>query len=132
MEKHVYTAEDDPIPFFPQHFMTEFKVALGMIAVLVAISFIPFFRMELGAPANPMDTPVGIKPEWYFLAIYQVIKFIPKTAGALLPFALVGLIFILPFIDRRPETTRRPTRIRAALTAVGLVGFVILTIWGRM
>jgi cytochrome b6-f complex subunit 4 len=127
MAEHEILPGDDPIPFFPKHFMTEFWVAMGMLAVAVAVAVLPFFRGEPGPPADPLNTPIGIKPEWYFLAIYEVIKYIPKLAGVLLPLVLVALLFVLPFIDRRPDTSRRPTQIRAAATVVGLVLFVVLT-----
>lgn len=130
MANHEILPGDDPIPFFPKHFWTEFKVAMVMLAVAVAVAVLPFFRAEPGLPADPLNTPVGIKPEWYFLAIYEVIKYIPKLAGVLLPLVLVGLLFVLPFIDFRPDTSRRPTHVRAAITVVGLVLFVALTYMG--
>jgi cytochrome b6-f complex subunit 4 len=130
MPQHELLPSDEPVPFFPDHFMTEFKVAVGMIVAAVIVGVLPFFRIELGTPADPLNTPVGIKPEWYFLAVYEIIKYIPKLAGVLLPFAIIGLLFVWPFIDRRPETTRRPSRIRAAVTVVGLVAFVVLTLLG--
>jgi cytochrome b6-f complex subunit 4 len=131
MPEHDIRPDDDPIPFFPKHFMTEFKVAMGMLVVAVIVGVLPFFRVELGEPANPMVTPVGIKPEWYFLAVYEVIKYIPKLAGTLLPFAIVGFLAVLPFIDRGPDTSRRQGQIRAVATAIVMVLFVVLTLLGR-
>ena len=130
MPKHDILPTDDPIPFFPDHFMTEFKVALGMIAVAVIVSLLPMFQVELGAPADPLNTPEGIKPEWYFLAIYEIIKYIPKLAGTLLPFAIMAVLFFWPFMDRGPETSPRQSRVRASAVVVILVAFVVLTYLG--
>ena len=39
----------------------------------------------IGEPADPLNTPAHVKPEWYFLALYQLLKYIPKVAGVVLP-----------------------------------------------
>jgi quinol-cytochrome oxidoreductase complex cytochrome b subunit len=84
----------------------------------------------IGDPADPMNTPAHVKPEWYFLSLYQLLKFIPKTIGAVLPVILVGLITIWPFIDRKPDTSPRIRRIRFIFAAIGVIVIIALTIWG--
>jgi ubiquinol-cytochrome c reductase cytochrome b subunit len=77
-----------------------------------------------------MNTPAHVKPEWYFLALYQLLKYIPKTAGAVIPVLLVVLILILPFLDRNPDRSPRVKRNRFVLIAIGMVVLIALTIWG--
>ncbi len=77
---------DDSVPFYPDHLVLEAKVALGVGILVVVIGIIGLFMpVGLGAPADPMDTPAHIKPEWYFLSLYQLLRFIPKTLGATAP-----------------------------------------------
>ena len=77
--------EQDSIPFYPDHVSTEIKVVIGMVVLTLILGAIGLFTpIGLGEPADPMNTPAHVKPEWYFLAFYQVLKFIPKTTGVML------------------------------------------------
>ena len=131
--QHAEQSEGDTIPFYPDHFRTEVKVTIGIILLTLVVGVIGLaFPVGLEEPADPMNTPLHVKPEWYFLALYQLLKFIPKTAGAVLPLLLIGLIAIWPFLDRKPEASPKATRIRFWVT-VGLVVIAIaLTIWGEV
>ena len=125
--------EKDSIPFYPDHISTEFKVVVGMLVFTIIIGAIGLFApIGLGEPADPMNTPAHVKPEWYFLAFYQILKFIPKTSGVLLMIVGVLLLISLPFIDRKPDKSKKAYRIRSILVVVGLVIAVALTIWGEV
>lgn len=125
--------EGKTIPFYPDHVTTEAKVALGVIGLFLVIGLIGLFSpVGLGAPADPMDTPAHVKPEWYFLALYQVLKFVPKTTGAMIPVVLVLLVMIWPFLDRKPDRSRKTMWIRLGVTIVGLLLVIALTIWGEV
>ena len=124
---------EESIPFFPDHVKTEAKVVVGMMVVVLAIAAIGMLSpVGLGAPADPMDTPMHVKPEWYFLALYQALKYIPKTAGVVIPLIAVIMVTLWPFIDRKPDKSRKTQRIRAIVAAVGVIVFVIGTIWGEV
>lgn len=74
--------QQDTIPFYPDHVSSEIKVMAGLTVIAVIIGVIGLLDpVGLGAPADPMDTPAHVKPEWYFLALYQLLKYIPKSAG---------------------------------------------------
>lgn len=119
---------DDSVPFFPTHFMSEARMTAVLIALLVVVGAIGLIRPpELGPPANPLDTPLHIKPEWYFLALYQALKYVPEFVGTLLPIVLVGLLVLWPFLDRRPDQSRRSYRWRALVMALILAAAVILS-----
>ena len=132
--------EKDSIPFFPDHFMTEFYVVIGIIVLAVVIGAIGLFSpVGLQAPADPLDTPMHVKPEWYFLALYQLLKYIPPQiigidgpvvmiVGVML--ALI-LVTFLPFIDKK-ENSKKAIRIRAIITVVLLIAAVILTVVGEV
>ena len=125
--------QEKGVPFYPDHVALEAKVALGVVILVVVIGVIGlFFPVGLGSPADPMDTPLHIKPEWYFLALYQLLRFIPETIGATSPVLAIVLIMIWPFLDRKPDRSKKTTRIRFWLSLVTVVIVIALTIWGEV
>jgi cytochrome b6-f complex subunit 4 len=124
---------DESIPFFPDHVRTEFKVVLGIVTVVAIIGILGLLApVGIGAPADPMNTPAHVKPEWYFLALYQLLKYIPKTAGAVAPVILLLTVMIWPFIDRKADKSARMRRNRFIVVSVGLIVLIALTIWGEV
>jgi quinol-cytochrome oxidoreductase complex cytochrome b subunit len=133
--------KQDTIPFFPDHVRTEFYVVLGVLAIVVIIAIAGLIKpVGIGEPADPLNTPAHVKPEWYFLSLYQVLKKIPsmvlgiqgKTLGVVIPVLLVGLILIWPFLDNKPDQSRKIYWIRLAIVAVTVVVIIALTIWGEV
>ena len=125
--------QEQSVPFYPDHLAQEAKVALGVGILVVIVGIIGLFLpVGLGAPADPMDTPVHIKPEWYFLSLYQLLRFIPKTLGATAPVVAVLLIMVWPFLDRKPDQTTKPRRIRFWFAVVAVIIIIALTIWGEV
>lgn len=125
--------DEKTVPFYPDHVSLEAKWALGFGIFVVLVGIIGLFLpVGLQAPADPMNTPAHVKPEWYFLALYQLLKFIPKGIGASVPVILVGLMLIYPFLDAKPDRSSQATRNRLIFVAVMLVVLVALTIWGEV
>lgn len=122
------------IPFYP-HFIIEDVVVIlvYLIMFLGIIFFLPllFFPPEAFERADPFVTPAHIKPEWYFLASYQLLKVVPnKILGVSLQILAMVFLFILPLIDRGPE--RHPLRrpLFTLLAVLGLLSVVGLSVWG--
>jgi cytochrome b6 len=130
------------MPFVP-HFllrdMVGWYLALGILAALAAL-----FPWELGLKADPFGaTPEGIKPEWYFLFMFQALKQLPAyffggqtPAGPLdIEGELVGILFfgfsglvvlLVPLLDRGG----RSRRTLSALAALAVAFFIVMTAWG--
>ena len=132
--------EKEGVPFFPNHFMTEFYVVLGIVILAIIIGILGIlFPVGLQAPADPLNTPLHVKPEWYFLGLYQLLKYVPPTVlGINGPmFAVVGIILALlvvtiwPFLDKKADS-KRAMRVRAIGVAVFAVLVIIMTIWGEV
>jgi quinol-cytochrome oxidoreductase complex cytochrome b subunit len=132
--------EKDSLPFFPDHFMTELYVVIGIIVMAVLIGALGMLSpVGLQDPADPLDTPLHVKPEWYFLALYQLLKYVPPTVlGINGPmFAVVSIILallvvtFLPFIDKKTDN-KKAVRIRAIGVAVFVALAIALTIWGEV
>jgi len=130
----------DSVPFFPNHFMTEFYVVIGIVALAIVVGALGMLSpVGLQAPADPLDTPLHVKPEWYFLALYQLLKYVPSTvlgiegpmfAVTVMVVAVLAVV-IWPFLDRKTDS-KKAMRIRAIVTAVGVVLAIALTIWGEV
>ena len=132
--------EKDSVPFFPHHFMTEFYVVIGIVVLAIIIGALGMlFPVGLQAPADSLNTPLHVKPEWYFLALYQLLKYVPPSIlGINGPmFAVVGIILALlvvtiwPFLDKKADS-KKAMRIRAIGVAVFVVLAIVLTIWGEV
>ena len=97
-------AQKDTVPFWP-YFVIKDLFALGVIMV-VFFAIVGFMPNYLGHPdnyieANPLATPSHIVPEWYFLPFYAILRSVPdKLLGVLAMFAAIGVLFILPWLDR--------------------------------
>jgi len=127
------TKEKETIPFYPDHLRTEIRVMAGFFGIVLLIGLMGLITpVGLGLPADPMETPEHIKPEWYFLALYQILKFIPKTIGAVIPVAIIGLITFWPFIDRKWVLSPHNQRIRLIFAAALIILIAALTIWGEV
>ena len=134
-------SQDDSIPFYPDHVRTEFYVVLGVLAVVLIIAIAGMIKpIGIGEPADPLNTPLHVKPEWYFLALYQILKKIPpmvlgiqgKIIGVVIPIILVGLILIWPFLDNKPDKSKKIYLIRLAFVIVAVITIIALTIWGEV
>jgi quinol-cytochrome oxidoreductase complex cytochrome b subunit len=124
------TPDKKTIPFFPDHIATEAKVTLGILGLAIVVGVVgTLWPVGLEAPADPMTTPAHAKPEWYFLFLYEMLKYIPKTAGVLIPIGALIMMTIWPFLDRK-EDTQRAVRTRAIFSAIALIVVIGLTILG--
>lgn len=135
--KHPEYPEEETIPFFPNYIILEVIVSYIVLAGLIVLaSLLP---TGLEEKADPFNTPQHIKPEWYFLWIYQFIKVPPIVlgpgvlaglAGILIPAIGILLLILLPFLDRKPERHPRKRRLAMAIMALIVAVFVALSIWG--
>jgi quinol-cytochrome oxidoreductase complex cytochrome b subunit len=113
------------MPFFPHHVLKEGVVFCALIGILVTL--IIWWPVELGEKANPFVTPEGIKPEWYFLSTYQLLKYFPKTLGLFVSLIPQVLLLLWPFLDRTPE--RHPRKRPFAVT-IGVVALLLAIVFG--
>jgi len=129
--------EKRAMPFFPNFFLRDlvgWLCALGVLAALAA-----YFPAELGKKADPFQpAPIGIKPEWYFMAMFQTLKLLPGhilgIEGDLLGvlgFGIIGLILVaMPFLDRRAAPVKASSRLAVGFGLLLIVYSVVLTYLG--
>jgi len=88
--KHPEYPEEETIPFFPNYIILEVITSYILLAVLIVLaSLLP---TGLEERADPFSTPQHIKPEWYFLWIFQFVKVPPRIIGPGLLAELDGLL----------------------------------------
>jgi len=125
----------DGYSFYPYFVLKElYMAALYLVVMFFIITFIPtlFLPETANMPANLLKTPAYIKPQWYFLAPYQMLKIIPNNFLAIsVQLVLIGTFLLWPFFDTKTERNilKRPLLL-AAFTA-SLLLWVVLTVWGR-
>nr|YP_002860209.1 cytochrome b [Fejervarya cancrivora]ACD49894.1 cytochrome b [Fejervarya cancrivora] len=92
----------DKVPFHPYF---TYKDLLGFVILIGFLASLSTFAPNLlgdpdnFTPANPLVTPPHIKPEWYFLFAYAILRSIPnKLGGVLALLASILILFLMPFI----------------------------------
>jgi len=128
--------ERETIPFFPNFALRELLIWLIVINILAILAV--FFPWELGVKADPFaPAPQGIKPEWYFLGMFQIFKFLPAQVlfingelFGIMVFGLAGFLWILvPFWDSKSSSGRKNRILNYAGIFI-IIFFMIFTTLG--
>jgi len=123
------------VPDFLLRDMIGWLIAVGLLAALSA-----FFPWELGRKADPFTpAPAGIRPEWYFLSMFQALKYLPaeiagmpgETLGVLGFSLLAAVIVAVPLLDRG-ASRGKPSRLWDVLVVLVLIGAAVLTVLALM
>lgn len=127
MSKPVGAGELDQsktMPFFPNFVLRDLLLWLIVLNVLALLAV--FFPWELGQKADPFTSaPAGIRPEWYFMFMFQSLKFLPAhildmegEMVGIVGFGIAGVLWLLvPFLDRKSEKGQKSR----TLTYIGLI-----------
>ncbi|OGU66777.1 MAG: cytochrome bc complex cytochrome b subunit [Ignavibacteria bacterium RBG_16_36_9] len=127
------------IPFFPNFALRDALLWIIVFNILIFLAL--FFPWDLGLKADPFTpAPEGIKPEWYFMFMFQTLKYIPSHVlyieGEVLGifiFLVAGLIWMLvPFIKfkERPNAKIQPLTLIGILIVAFIVFMTILVYLG--
>nr|YP_010730393.1 cytochrome b [Pica hudsonia]YP_010730406.1 cytochrome b [Pica nuttalli]AAK50157.1 cytochrome b [Pica hudsonia]WEG23351.1 cytochrome b [Pica hudsonia]WEG23364.1 cytochrome b [Pica hudsonia]WEG23377.1 cytochrome b [Pica hudsonia]WEG23390.1 cytochrome b [Pica hudsonia] len=104
----------DKIPFHPYYSIKDllgFALMLALLATMALFSPNLLGDPENFTPANPLATPPHIKPEWYFLFAYAILRSIPNKLGGVLALAAsVLILFLIPLlhVSKQRSMTFRP------------------------
>lgn len=129
-EQEKYLAEytkdkEKGVPFFPDIIFKDAIVALIVFLILVALAV--FVGAPLEDRANPADVSYNPRPEWYFLFLFQALKYFPgnlEVLGAIIiPVLVLLAIFAAPFLDRNSK--RHPSS-RPAATGIAIGSILLL------
>ena len=96
-------SDKDTVPFHPYYTI---KDGFAIVAFLVVYALFVFYAPNyMGdpvnyVPANPLATPAHIKPEWYYLPFYAILRSIPnKLLGVIAMFSSILILLALPWLD---------------------------------
>nr|AZZ71993.1 cytochrome b [Holbrookia lacerata] len=126
------TSNTDKIPFHPYF---SYKDLLGaLILIVILLAFALFSPNLLGdpenfSPANPLVTPPHIKPEWYFLFAYAILRSIPNKLGGVL--ALLFSILILMLVPLLHTSKQRSNSFRPISQTIFwlLISNILILTW---
>nr|AAL23821.1 cytochrome b [Mus cervicolor] len=124
-------SDADKIPFHPYYTIKDILGVLIMLSFLMTL--VLFFPDMLGdpdnyMPANPLNTPPHIKPEWYFLFAYAILRSIPNKLGGVLALILSILILaFLPFLHTSKQRSLMFRPITQILYWILVANLLILT-----
>lgn len=125
----------DGYPYYPRFFQMDMLMVMVYLAVMFALITITpnlFFSEEATIPANAFKTPVNIRPEWYLLAPYQMLKIIPnKFLGIIIQLALFLVFLLWPFFDTEKEKNIMKRPLLRGLFLFSFILWLILMFWGR-
>ncbi len=119
------------MPFFPHFLMRDmvaWMVGLAIVAFLAAV-----YPWELGQKADPfIPAPAGIKPEWYFMFMFETLKVIPAKilfldgeVVAIFAFIFAGVFWVMvPFLDKNAQQNKRSP----VFTAIGIFAIVYIAV----
>lgn len=122
----------DKIPFHPYF---SYKDLLGAILTITLLLFLTLFLPNLlgdpenFSPANPLVTPPHIKPEWYFLFAYAILRSIPNKLGGVLALLFSILILLIAPIIHLSKQRTLAYRPLSQLLFWFLVADIIILTW---
>ncbi|MGD2206642.1 MAG: cytochrome bc complex cytochrome b subunit [Anaerolineae bacterium] len=130
--------DTERVGFLPEVFSRELMwVAVGLLIILVAVTTV--FSAPLEDHADPFVTPLHATAPWYFLWIQGLIK-LPDVFGGivegkfiygvLLPGAVIGFLYLLPYIDRNPSRRWQDRKFAVGAGIVAVILWSVLTYMG--
>lgn len=116
--------------FFPETLYKDLIVAFGIFILLVLLAI--FIGVKAEPPADPSDSAYIPRPEWYFLFLFQMLKYFPGqiewVGTAIIPGLAVAALLLLPFYDRNPKRHWSNRKLAVSVMTVIVIGMVALTI----
>nr|ABY48368.1 cytochrome b [Xantusia vigilis]ABY48369.1 cytochrome b [Xantusia vigilis] len=124
-------ANTDKISFHP---FFSYKDLLGVVMITMLLLILTLFSPNLlgdpenFTPANPMMTPPHIKPEWYFLFAYTILRSIPNKLGGVLALLLsIMILIILPLLHTAKQRSSMFRPMSQMILWLTLTNILILT-----
>ena len=120
-------AKQDGVKFWPDIIYKDLLVSFGLFILLVGL--VTFIGIHPEAKADPSDTSYIPRPEWYFLFLFEFLKFVPGkiewVGTTLIPALAVLALFALPFLDKN-----HLRHWKNRLTGISIMGVVVLGMVG--
>jgi mono/diheme cytochrome c family protein len=128
-------AKQQGVKFWPDIIFKDVLVSFMLFVVLVLLA--TFIGVAQDPKADPADSTYLPRPEWYFLFLFKflaiygqipVIKHIEWIAAFIVPVVAIGLLFLMPFIDRSPARHASKRLLPLTIMAFTVVSMITLTL----
>jgi menaquinol-cytochrome c reductase cytochrome b/c subunit len=130
IRERYYKAKQKGVKFYPDIIYKDLLVSFGVFVLLIMLAV--FMGVANEPKADPSDTAYIPRPEWYFLFLFEMLKYFPgrlEWIGTfVIPSLAVAVLFLLPFLDRNPHRHFSKRKVAISVMTVIVVGIVALTI----
>ena len=118
------------VKFYPDIIYKDLLIAFAIFLLLVGLAI--YIGVAKEPPADPNDSAYIPRPEWYFLFLFQMLKYFPGQlewiGTTILPGIAVLALFLLPFYDRSPFRYWKKRKLAVSIMSLIVVGIVALTV----
>lgn len=118
------------VKFYPDIIYKDLLVSFGIFLLLVGLAI--YVGVANEPPADPSDSSYIPRPEWYFLFLFQMLKYFPGqiewVGTTILPTIAVLALLLLPFYDRSPFRHWSKRKIAVSIMTLVVIGIVALTV----
>jgi menaquinol-cytochrome c reductase cytochrome b/c subunit len=128
--KEKYTQEKQKgVKFWPDIIYKDVVISFALFIVLVILA--TWIGVTQEPKADPSDSTYIPRPEWYFLFLFQMLKYFPGSlewvGTTIIPIIAVMALFLLPFFDRNPRRFWKSRPWAIAIMSIAVVGIILLT-----
>lgn len=99
----------------------------GFIVIAMIAAAAMIFPAEMGARANPSVTPLPILSDWYFLALYQMYKYIEPVLATFITMLIPATVLLTPFFDRSKEKAIQKRPVIMSLCIMGAINTIVFS-----
>jgi len=118
------------VNFYPDIIYKDLLVSFGIFLLLVGLAI--YMGVANEPPADPSDATYVPRPEWYFLFLFQMLKYFPGqlewVGTVIIPGIAILALFLLPFYDRSPFRHWKKRRVAVGVMSLVVVGMLVLTV----
>ena len=122
--------KEEGVKFYPDIIYKDLLVAFGIFLLLVGLAI--FVGVAAEPPADPSDSSYIPRPEWYFLFLFQMLKYFPGqlewVGTVIIPTIGVLALLLLPFYDRSPFRHWKKRKVASGIMVLIVIGIIVLTV----
>jgi mono/diheme cytochrome c family protein len=124
--------KEQGVKFYPDIIYKDLLVSFGIFLLLIGLAI--YVGVAAEPPADPSDSSYIPRPEWYFLFLFQMLKYFPGqiewVGTVIIPTIAVLALLLLPFYDRSPYRHWKKRKLAVGIMSLVVVAIVALTIVG--
>ncbi|PJH75173.1 MAG: hypothetical protein CO064_08050 [Anaerolineae bacterium CG_4_9_14_0_8_um_filter_58_9] len=116
--------------FWPDSIYKDLLVSFAIFVILILLA--TFIGVPGEPKADPSDTAYIPRPEWYFMFLFQMLKYFPGNlewlGTTIIPGIVILVLLLLPFLDRNPVRYYARRKFALSVMGIAVLGIVVLTV----